>query len=173
MGTPHPVTSTAFPIPLPHSLQYRGSWYKCNCSNFFHILLGERIFLLLKGISNPLAIPFISSAQWIWKNQPGSLFLSPTAVVEPTEHLWRGWELPLCATHTQALHRWGQHTTTHDSFINNQGQLLRNNDELKTYIFYFLELAARDVLVYLTKVKDFWYSWGSWAGKELKPGFQR
>lgn len=167
-GTPHPVTSFAFPIPLPHSLQYRGSWYKCNCSNFFHILLGERIFLLLKGISNPLAIPFISSAQWIWKNQPGLLFLSPSATVGLTEHLWRGWELHVC--HTQSQHRWGQHTTPHDSFINNQGHLLCNNKELKTYVF--LELTARDVLVYLTKVKDFWYPWGSWAGKELNPGFQ-
>lgn len=70
METLCPVPSTAFPTPLPCSLRCRGSRYKCNCSNFFHILLGERIFLLLKGISNPLAIPFISSAQWIWKYQP-------------------------------------------------------------------------------------------------------
>lgn len=137
-GSPYPVPSAAFPTPLPCSLWYRGSWYKCNCSNFFHILLGERMFLLLKGISNPLAIPFISSAQWMWKHQLAlALPFHPPSPQSPQSTSGEDGSFALVRhAHAVTARRQGQHTNTDDSFINIEGQLLCNNAELTTRIFY-------------------------------------
>lgn len=131
MGTLCPVPSTTFPTPLPCSLWCKGSRYKCNCSNFFRILLGERIFLLLKGISNPLAIPFISSVQRISKYQP-MLALAFTHCRGGAHSI----SLRVCETQTATARRRGRRTTTGDSFINIEGQPLRNNAELTTCTFY-------------------------------------